>query len=279
MGIARSTYYYKLKHGSGKKLKKDFELRDRIELIHKRYPGYGYRRLHHFFLREGDVINGKRIRRVMREYELYTCLKKWMKPRGTHSKVKIVYPNLIKDLRLRAPNQVWATDITYIKLRKEFIYLSAVIDIYTRKIVGWSVSKSLTHHFCLKSMEVAIKKEKPKPGIIHHSDRGVQYVCEPYVKFLLKHGFNIPMSKVGTPDENAFIESFFKTLKQEEVYAKNYETMDQVLRSLPQFIDQIYNKERLHSALDYSSPEEFECRVLKLKPANRPVQKIWGKPV
>jgi transposase InsO family protein len=215
----------------------------------------------------------------MREFQLYPCVKKLMRPRGTNTVTKLRYPNLIKGRKLTAPNQVWATDITYIRLLKEFVYLSAVIDIYTRKIVGWSISRDLTHTFCLRSIEVAIKKENPPKGIIHHSDRGIQYVCEPYVKLLLENGFEISMSAVGTPEENAFIEAFFKTLKREEIYYREYEKMEDVLKHLPSFIENIYNKKRLHSALGYLPPEEFEKEVLKLKPADRPVQKIWGKPV
>ena len=182
-------------------------------------------------------------------------------------------------MKLTGPNQVWASDITYIKLLREFIYLVAIIDVYTRKIVGWAISRNLSHKFCLEAIEVAIRQEEPPPGIIHHSDRGVQYVCEDYVKVLLKNNFKISMSQKGTPDENAFIESFFKTLKREEVYFKDYRTMDDVLINLPNFIDELYNKKRMHSSLGYQSPEEFEEMVLKLKPADRPTQKIWGKTV
>jgi putative transposase len=278
MGIARSTYYHTTIRAE-RQLERDLELRDRIEKINLEFPYYGYRRVYHHLLRQGLRVNGKRIKRVMKEYELYTCLKKWMRPRGTKTGVRLRYPNLIKGLRLSGPNQVWATDITYITLREGYVYLSAVIDVYTRKVVGWSISQSLDHTFCLRSLEVAIKKEKPPRGVIHHSDRGVQYVCEPYVKFLLENGFEISMSAVGTPDDNAFIESFFKTLKREEVYFKQYKSMKEVLSQLPTFIDEVYNKKRLHSALGYQSPEEFEASVLKLKPADRPVQRIWGKAV
>lgn len=280
MGIPRSTFYYRQKNQiRDQHLESDFELRDTIEKIHETFPGYGYRRVQKYLLRRGRRINCKRIRRIMREYELFTALKIWMRPRGTRTAICLRHPNLIKGMKLTAPNQVWATDITYIKLRREFVYLSAVIDVYTRKIVGWAISKNLNHEFCKRAMEVAIKRENPPEGVIHHSDRGVQYVCEPYVKFLLDNGFKVSMSAVGTPDENAFIESFFKTLKREEIYARNYLDMDDVLRRLPNFIEEIYNKQRLHSSLDYLSPVEFECKILKLKPALRPVQKIWGKAV
>ena len=276
MGLPRSSYYYETKTRTGLT---DVELRDRIDKIHLELPGYGYRRIYKQFLRDGLRINRKRIARIMRKFQLYPCVKKMMKPRGTHSETRLRYPNLINGKRLTAPHQVWATDITYIRLQKEFIYLSAVIDIYTRKIVGWSISRDLTHTFCKRSIEVAIKKENPPRGVIHHSDRGVQYVCQPYVEMLLRHGFEISMSAVGTPEENAFIEAFFKTLKKEEIYYREYETMEDVLKHLPSFIENIYNKKRLHSSLGYLPPVEFEAEVLKLKPADRPVQKIWGKAV
>lgn len=277
MGISRASFYYEPKP-SVQKLS-DTELRDKIEKIHTVFPGYGYRRIYHHLLRQGIRVNGKRIKRVMREYELYTCLKKWLRPRGTCTDYRLRHPNLIKGLRLTAPNQVWATDLTYIKLREGFVYLSAVIDIYTRKIVGWSISDDLSYQFCLEAMKTAIEKEKPPKGVIHHSDRGVQYVCEPYVAFLKDHGFKISMSAVGTPEDNAFIESFFKTLKREEVYVKKYYNLQEVVKHLPKFIDEVYNRKRLHSSLGYMPPEEFECKILKINPQDRPVQRIWGKTV
>ena len=275
MGIPRATYYYESYEPSREY--SDFEVRDMIEKIHQEFPAYGYRRVYHYLLRQDIRINSKRLKRIMREFELFTCLKKWMRPRGTLSKVKLRYPNLIFGKQLTGPNQVWATDFTYIRLSQQFVYFSAVIDIYTRKIVGWSLSQSLTHDFCLESMRVAIQKEKPPRGVIHHSDRGVQYVCEPYINFIIENGFEVSMSRPGVPEENAFIESFFKTLKKEEVYFKNYRTINDVIKNIPKFIDEVYNKKRLHSALGYMSPEEYECKILNLEIADRPVQKIWGR--
>lgn len=277
MGIPRATYYYKSKESSKKY--SDFDVRSIIEDIHIEFPYYGYRRIYQYLLRKGIRINSKRLKRVMRENEQYSSLKQFMKPRGTHSGVKIKYPNKIKGLTINGPNQVWATDITYIKLRSNFVYLSAVIDIYTRKIVDWSIPDSLTHEFCIESMRTAIEKEKPPHGVIHHSDRGVQYVCEPYIKYLLENGFIPSMSRPATPEDNGFIESFFKTLKKEEVYFKNYKTLSDVVNNLPRFIEEVYNKKRMHSSLNYKSPEEFEAMILKIKPVNRPVQKIWGRAV
>jgi putative transposase len=277
MGLAKATYYYEPYESS--KEYSDFEVRDLIEKIHEEFPAYGYRRVYHHLLRQKIRINSKRLKRIMKEFELFTCLKKWMRPRGTHSGLKLRYPNLIAGKKLTGPNQIWATDFTYIKLRYQFVYLSAVIDIYTRKIVGWSLSESLTHEFCLEAIKIAVQKEKPPQGLIHHSDRGVQYVCEPYIHYLLENGFEVSMSRPGVPEENAFIESFFKTLKKEEVYFRKYQTINDVIKNVPKFIDEVYNKKRLHSSLGYMSPEEYECKILSLKINDRPVQKIWGQRV
>lgn len=145
-----------------------------------------------------------------------------------------------------------------------------------KTLVGWAISRDLSHKFCLQSLEIAVQKYKPPPGIIHHSDRGVQYACIDYVAYLEKNNFKISQSRLATPEDNAFIESFFKTLKKEEVYFKNYKTMNDVINNLPKFIDEVYKTKRLHASLGYKTPAEFEEEVLKLKPANRPVQKLWG---
>jgi putative transposase len=277
MNLSPTTYYYKAKNDSLKCLESDTELRDVIEKIHSNLPGYGYRRIYHHLLKRGIRVNCKRIRRIMRAYELYSSLEKLMGPKGTRASVQLFYPNLIRGRIITKPDEVWAVDITYIRLRREFVYLNAIIDIYTRKIVGWAISKDLSHKFCLEALRVAIKNRRPKPGLIHHSDRGTQYSSEPYVRFLKAQGFEISMSKTGVPEENAFIESFFKTLKNEEVHCKDYDTMEEVVKYLPKFIDDVYNTKRLHSSLGYRTPEEFENEVLTLKPADRPVQKVYGR--
>lgn len=274
-GIARATFYNKSVREE-RQLKRDLELKDLIDQIHTDLPGYGYRRVQVHLLREGKSVNAKRIRRVMKKYSIFSCVKKMFKQRGTRTGVRLVYPNLVRGIKLTGPNQVWATDITFIKLVNEYVYLSAVIDVYTRKIVGWAVSRDLSHKFCLKSLDIAVKRNKPPKGIIHHSDRGVQYCCEDYVEYLLGNGFEISMSRCATPEDNAYIESFFKTLKREEIYFKDYKVLGDVKDNLPRFIDEIYNTKRLHSGLGYKTPEEFESEVKKLKPANRPVQKLWG---
>lgn len=275
MGIARSTYYRETVREK-KQLESDLYLRGLIQDIHEIFPGYGYRRMREHLLRDSIVANGKRIRRVMKKYGIVSSRKKAVGPKGTRSIYQLYYPNLTRGLRLSGPNQLWATDITFISLLHGYVYLSAVIDVYTRKVVGWAVSKNLSHKFCLKALEVAIKKQNPPTEIIHHSDRGTQYTCDEYVGFLKKYGFKISMSGVGVPQDNSFIEAFFKTLKHEEIYAKKYRTMRDVINRLPAFIDDIYNFKRLHSSLGYKTPDEFERSVMELKPADRPIHKLWG---
>lgn len=275
MQLARASYYHKPSRRETLQ-GRDMELRQLIEEIHVELPGYGYRRIREHLLRRGMRVNSKRIKRVMKTYSLFSCIKNLVKPRGGAAGVKLYFPNLVRGIRINGPNQVWATDLTYIKLVTEYVYLSAIIDVYTRKIVGWSISRDLSHKFCLQALDVAVKKYAPPEGIIHHSDRGVQYACFDYVGYLEKHKFRISQSRIATPEDNAFIESFFKTMKKEEVYFKDYKTMKDVVKNLPRFIDEVYNTKRLHSSLGYKTPSEFEREILKLKPANRPVQKLWG---
>jgi len=181
-----------------------------------------------------------------------------------------VYPNLLKKRQVRAVNQVWVADITYIRIRASFVYLAAILDLYSRKVVGWAISKRIDSELCLTALQMAVKRRSAR-GCIHHSDRGVQYASAVYVALLRRNGLEISMSRKGNPYDNAFMESFYKTLKYEEVHLWNYETFEDVIERLPFFLEAVYNRKRLHSSIGYLPPTEFEASVLKLKPADRPV--------
>ena len=181
-----------------------------------------------------------------------------------------IYPNLLKNQTLSGPNEAWASDITYIRIRTGFVYLAAILDLYTRKIIGWAISKRIDAELCLAALRMALERRSLVVGCIHHSDRGVQYACQDYVQLLKARGLAVSMSAKGNPYDNAFIESFFKTLKADEVYLWNYETYDDVIERLPYFIEEVYNQKRLHSAIGYAPPNEFERKIINMKLADRP---------
>ena len=155
-------------------------------------------------------------------------------------------------------NQLWVADITYVHLREEFVFLAVILDAHSRRVVGWAIDRNLSAPLTVRALRMALKKRKPEPGMIHHSDRGVQYACDDYVEKLRDHGIQISMSRVGNPYDNAKAESFIKTLKKEEVEGRDYQNLLHLRRSIAEFLENIYNRHRLHSALDYQSPVEFE---------------------
>jgi len=256
MGVARATYY---KKPGGKRLKADMELKGRIDEIHVDFPGYGYRRIKPELEADGGKFNWKRIRRVMRQYGLFPILPRAFRP-TTDSRHKFHrYENLLPKLaEITAPNTVWGSDITYIRIASGFVYLAVILDLYSRKVVGWSISKRIDAKLVVGALVQALIERKPPPGCIHHSDQGVQYACDEYVEVLEDNGFKPSMSRKGNPYDNAALESFMKTLKYEEVYLGDYETYEDVVEGLPRFIEAVYNKKRRHSSLGYMSPDDFE---------------------
>jgi putative transposase len=262
MNLSRSTYYHKPKNAS----EDDPELINRIEAIIEEFSGYGYRRVTHELHRRGDPINHKKVLRIMRERGLLRKHKRrWVQTTDSNHGHRI-YPNLLENLVVTGPNQVWVADITYIAIQFGFVYLAVILDLFARRAVGHAVSRHIDTALCLEALRMAIADRHPPKGIIHHSDRGVQYASHDYVDELLKHGFRISMSRKGNPYDNATAESFIKTLKSEEVYLWEYRTLEDVQIRLPFFIQEVYNRKRLHSSLGYQPPVEFEELFLNQNP-------------
>lgn len=267
MRIPRSTFYYQDKEKPFRQLKAEADLRDEIEKICLDWPCYGYRRVTKQLHREGWPVNHKRVLRMMRENELL-CRVRRRGVRTTNSNHSHpVFPNLIQDLLITSINQVWVSDITYIRLPAVFVYLAVILDLYSRRVIGYHLSRHLDTSLTLGALRLAISERDPASGCIHHSDQGVQYACSDYVKELLDYDFKISMARRGNPYENAVCESFIKTLKDEEVYLWEYKTMEDAERRICHFIKDVYNEKRLHSSLGYCPPNEFEERLLdKQKP-------------
>jgi len=221
---------------------------------------YGYRRVTVELRTQGMVANHKRIARIMREDNLLTVREQWFRPPGHSLRVADVHLNLAGRMTLSGPNQLWAADITYVRLTREFVYFAVVLDVFSRKVIGWALGKGLKAQLPLSALEQAIADRKPPPGVVHHSDQGVQYGSREYMQKLRDHRMLPSMSRPGNPYDNATCESFLKTIKREEIYASEYRDFEDLRQKVEEFIDRYYNRSRLHSALGYCSPEEFENR-------------------
>ena len=237
MNLPRSTYYHKPKNESGD----DPQLIKRIEAIIEEFSGYGYRRVTRELHRRGDPSNHKKVLRIMRERGLIRKPKRRRICTTNSNHPHRIYPNLVQNLVVTAPNQAWAADITYIGILYAFVYLAVILDLFARRAVGYAVSPNIDTALCLEALRMAIARRNPPKGIIHHSDRGVQYASHDYVEMLLKHDFRISMARKGNPYDNAAAESFIKTLKTEEVYLWEYRTLEDVQNRLPYFIEEVYN--------------------------------------
>lgn len=237
-------------------------LRDAIEAVVLEFPGYGYRRVTHALRRAGwDPVNHKRVLRVMQEESLLCQLQRhFVVTTTTDSRHGWpTYPNLLAEATLDRLNQAWVADITYIRLPTAFVYLACILDAFSRRCIGWKLSRQIDTGLTLAALQMAVAQRQPAPGLIHHSDRGVQYASVAYVARLEQIGAHLSMSAVGNPYDNAKAESFFKTLKHEEVYLNEYRTFAEAEAHLGQFIEAVYNVKRLHSSLGYRPPVEFEA--------------------
>lgn len=272
MKLASSSYYYQPITDLQAIERRDALLRDHIERLQGEFPGYGYRRLGQQLRREGIVVNDKKIRRLQRKYHLFPIRWQSFKIATTDSNHHHrVYPNLLVGKTLNGINQAWVADITYIRIRQGFVFLAAILDRYSRKVIGWAISKRIDAELCVAALRIALEQRQPPAGCIHHSDRGVQYACGEYITILEQAQMQISMSRTANPYDNAHMESFFKTLKYEEVHLANYETYDDVIQRIPHFIEEVYNSKRLHSALGYLPPAEYEMAIQSsTKTADRP---------
>jgi putative transposase len=258
--VSRRGFYRSLKEQQP--AEEEMEVRSAIQQIaleHRRR--YGYRRITAELHHRGMPVNHKRVARIMREDNLLGMQpKRFVATTNSNHKLEI-YLNLASRMKLTGINQLWVADITYIRLKAEFVYLAVILDGFSRKVVGWALDRTLAIRLTIGALEQAIKSRQPEPGLVHHSDRGLQYASEEYVKVLENNRVIPSMSRPANPYDNASCESFMKTLKREEIYANKYDDLEHLRANIEEFIEQYYNRLRLHSALGYRSPEEFEQQI------------------
>lgn len=257
-GVSRASFYREwARTAPGRE---ETELRDEIQRAVLACKHYGYRRITAELRRRGWAINHKRVLRIMREDNLLCLRKPAFKPATTDSDhAWRIWPNLARKVLPMAANRLWVADITYVRLAEEFVYLAVILDAFSRKVIGWALEDHLRASLAIAALEMALAGRDLKPGeLIHHSDRGVQYACGDYIDRLKQAGIQPSMSRAGCPYDNAMAESFMKTLKAEEVDAAQYRDLADARNAIAGFIDHVYNRQRLHSALDYRTPEEFE---------------------
>ena len=259
LSLARATHY---RHLANPLLADpDMELRDHIQRVALEWPQYGYRRITAELHRQGITANRKRVLRLMREDNLL-CLRKRRFISTTDSRHSLtIYPNLVPEVTLTSINQLWVADITYIRLLREFVYLAVILDAYSRRCIGWALEPYLEAQLAVEALRMALATRKVEPGLVHHSDRGVQYASAVYTDLLKEQGVRISMSRTGNPYDNAQAERFMRTLKYEEVYLFEYETMAEARVRISHFLEEVYNQKRLHSAIGYLPPAEYEQQL------------------
>lgn len=261
--VSRSGYY-RWRHGRGRSdvpaASADMLLREEMQRVAVEYPRYGYRRIAAELRNRGFHVGNKKALRLMRLDNLL-CAKKQFRLCTTDScHGEKVYANLARDMVVTRVNQLWVADITYIRLEREFVYLAVVVDVFSRRCIGWELDRHIDTRLALNALQMALEARHGDclSGLVHHSDQGVQYASRDYVECLQRHGILVSMSRRGNPYDNAYAESFIKTLKYEEVYLNEYDKLKEAWENIEHFIEQVYNRKRLHSSIGYRSPVEFE---------------------
>ena len=264
--MSRASFYRFDEEGSTR-MNRDMDLRDAIQRIALNWPSYGRPRITAELKRQGWNVGPNRVRRIMLEDNLLCVRKRKFVVTTDSNHGRKVYPNLASEMELNGLNQLWVADITYIRLESEFVYLAVVIDAFSRRVIGWALDRTLEDDLPLQALCIAFEERQPGSGLVHHSDRGSQYASHDYTDFLKARGCQISMSHKASPWENGGCESWMKTLKYEEVFRQEYRDLEDARRCLARFIDQVYNQQRLHSALGYRPPAEFEQAWLAQKRA------------
>ena len=265
-GVSRATYYRFDPEAVA--VVKDVELRDAIQRVALKHPAYGRPRITAELKRRGWKVNHKRVGRILREDNLLCIRKRKFQVTTDSTHNHRIYKNLTRDYVPTKPNQLWVADITYIRLAEEFVYLAVVLDAYSRMVIGWALDRTLEAKLTLEALRMALDKRGAPAGLIHHSDRGVQYACCDYTQLLKDHRIQISMSRKGNPYDNAKAESFMKTLKYEEVHRVEYRDLAEARKGIRKFLELTYNRKRLHSAIGYMPPAEFDkIAVIEKVPA------------
>jgi putative transposase len=259
--VSRASYY-RFEGSARPGSDSDMELRDAIQRIALEWPSYGRRRITHELRRRGWKVNPKRVHRLMREDNLLCVRKRKFVVTTDSNHGNKMYPNLARKMVLTDVDQLWMADITYIRLREEFVFLAVILDAYSRRVIGWALDRTIEDDLTLRALRMALGQRVIEPGLVHHSDRGSQYASGDYTNLLNKNGIEISMSRKGNPWDNAACESFMKTLKYEEVHRNEYRDFNEARSTIRVFLEKVYNEKRLHSAIGYMPPAEFEANLI-----------------